>query len=256
MVRDRFLYRLGAQLPPRDTKCFSILLLPGWLGGLDLWLPSDLGTLYHKLPNIWRGLLYRIFKEEDIFEVQAIMAKYSKNSTIRGYGVMPKHELSIINSLTMVRTVTYDEAIRESKVSPESFNPFKELELKGFYTYNRAYNEVLRGFLFQDILSQDTERKGYNTMLWSKRLDQIFLKVYRGFNSNNITWVPKTQSEWDDLFKKSINSRFYCLGDIDIIDYHDKDNNHIYFKESIRDQLRTGLPFLKISKELVGSLSD
>jgi len=244
-------------LPKVGTKLYYQILLPQNLGGLNLYFDDDLVDLIKVLPPPTAAVLYALSKGEDVESDLRILRKFISNPSIRGYSFS---ELTKDTAERLISEVVPSETLKQvvsdlqgqKKLLPNDPNLILTLERLGWYTLDSAIAELIRGYLFRDILSGDNGNVAYNTMSWKTRYSIIWDRIYRG-EPKGFTPTPE---ELKKLFRSTQPTRVFNLGLVNVIDYDRRDGVHIHIEMSIKDELSEFLPTLRIPRSLIGTRID
>jgi len=267
MVRDRFAKRMGPYLPRREiwskrlkalkpNPLWYQILLPGHLGGLNLWLSSDFPGMIQYLPGptmqILNDLKNNSWDRADLRK----LSKFTTNPSIRGYSLEDSIADFLVNSIENAFLDKEDswKITKESKITYDNIRDrTTKLQELGWYTLQDTVELGLRAILFRDIMLGKAAASPYNTMPWRMRYQIIWDCINRGVGIPNITI--------DDLpiiFKKGVDSCVYNIGKKSPgFSYYSKSENREVVVESIspKDELLLSLPSLTIPRNWIGELS-
>lgn len=254
MVRERFLLRMKSYLPRRGTSLFYQLLLPQGLGGLGIYLDSDLEEIGKRLLPPTEGVIRSILEGKPNEADIRILKGFPNNCSLRGYTIKDRVYEGLDDN---VAQLAYDE-IRNIAVGFDDIDLYKEpmsltirkLRKHGWFTLEDTYTTVLRGFLFAEILSGEAKANVYNTEPWKSRYATLWDRLYKGESSA----PPLTPEQLKAAFRVSDRARVFNLGEVFTVDYHTPEGEHVYFSKSVLEELTENLPILSIGSDMVGLL--
>jgi len=193
MVRDRFFQRMGSLLPDRTSGVYWQLILPEHLGGLNLWFEEDLPNLRLKLPAISKTLIIKISRGETPWEILDEFRALLSNKSYRGY-LLEGDTIGKVRDFlktSLIPTLLKKEWWElKQEIDPQGKLPARIVAQRAF---ERGYvqeldllDQVLRPFLFTEILQGKEKVCQYNTEPLKKRFAKLWDRVYCG-EGNSIT---------------------------------------------------------------------
>jgi hypothetical protein len=243
LVRDRFMQRMGSLLPDRSSAVYWQLMLPVQWGGLDLYLPDEVESLYNLVPTLTKGIMERVLDEEpDGFDHLKLLRKFLSNYSYRGYklsetdvGLMNDHLESVVKTSFPRRTWRDVKA----EYDPEGHESAKTIADRawqdGWKGEEDIIDELMRPILFKEILLGVERASAYNTEPLKRRYAKLWDSIYRGPDSLSL-----------EAFKNLVPTRppafFYKVGYPEEFQFV-SDRGYIY-KSALDDALH-GMPILK-----------
>jgi hypothetical protein len=215
MVRDRFFTRMGPFLPERSSGVYWHLLLPESLGGLGLWLDSDIPDLVHKLPAISRTLLLEIAETEDLNEDQLqridLFKGLTSNRSYRGYELSQTACDLAVELLKIVLEIVPSMTWREAKLlsmAPKGSSQkviASDLRSRQILTLDEISDLIKRPFLFKEILEGKAKVCPYNTEYLKVRFAKLWDLTFSG--DQRIS-----EDQIKVALQKDFGGNFYDLG--------------------------------------------
>jgi hypothetical protein len=245
---------MKSYLPKEGTSLYYQILLPQFLGGLDLWLDGELSSIFPKLPVPTATVIISMHLGEDVDKDLRILKRFISNPSIRGYNFEEATREFIEGGLSLLTTSgRFEEVVRKSgldyKSAPDIIRSLRDC---GWYTLEDATQLALRGYLFRDILSGKSVTRAFNTMPWKRRYQIIWDRLYRG---TPVDLPDLEEGVLKTLLKRFNPLRFYNLKEVNVMDYFSlSEGKHIHISKSVIDELEEHLPTLRIPRDLVGNL--
>jgi len=248
MVRDRFFERMGSLLPDRTSGIYWQLLLPSYWGGLDLYIPDEVGRLYKEVPELTKSIMESYLQDESkAHEEVKLLRKFLTNYSYRGF-VLDENEVQAMTShLEMIignlPRSTWWEIKRE--FDPEGLLSAKDVVDRAYRDGWKGESDIidvlLRPILFKEILLGKERPKPYNTVRLKRRYATLWDRLYKG---------DSTLSAED--FRKAVLGRpqdpFYKVDYPKEIHFA-SDRGYIY--TSVLDDALHGMPKLSLDPRYV-----
>jgi hypothetical protein len=251
MVRDRFFQRMGPLLPDRSSGVYWHLLLPEYFGGLGLWIEEDIPFLPTRLPPPSRWAITQILNGTMSPENLALIKGFTTNQSYRGYE-LKESEISlarefIIQSLfTSTPSGTLAEVIAKENIPTDISlkQQLSRLKKSKWFTAEELEDQVLRPFLFKEILSKEVKVSAFNTETFKGRYRRLWDLTFHG----DQTISEETIKE---VFRFKQKFLFYNTSELVEIPYRGT-----MLMLDLVEEATLGLPNLNIRWTKVGLLTD
>jgi len=251
MVRDRFFLRMGALLPDSSSGVYWHLLLPEHLGGLGLWLDSDMEDLVVRIPDPTKSFILQYISIRGATAEQKRLFKgFTSNSSYRGY-TLSKKDVDLIEQEVLPACLSEDfqrEPLRmiARKYGINDLAPLNQIALlqrKDWFTEDNLKKAMLRPFLFQELITGEAKPMMFNTISFKRRYSSLWDLTFAGHCTISTVQLKEAMNH---LPPKLI----YYVGD----------TNRVYYRGSLRaltllEEMFVGLPDLRITQETVGILT-
>jgi len=241
MVRDRFFERMGSLLPDRSSGVYWQLMLPTQWGGLDMYMPDEVETLYNKIPLLTLSIMedYHLERPEVVKEI-TMLRKFLTNYSYKGYRLKESEVSAMTSHLEMIIMNLPAKTWWEIK---QEFDPLGELSAKnlsdtayveGWHMEEDILDELLRPILFKEILLGTERSSPYNTEKLKRRYAKLWDLLYKG--------TPKISlCDFTKVLKTRPQGRFYKVGYPEEIHFY-SDRGYLY--KSVLDDALHGMPVL------------
>jgi hypothetical protein len=248
MVRDRFFTRMGPLMPPISSGVYWHLLLPESLGGLGLWLDSDIPDLVQKLPSPSKSLVVDVSTDTIRKDIITLFKGFTSNVSYRGYELLETDvslakEFLIPEAIQGLPSKGFKDLVSEFKLQDEpAGSQFKILRKKDWLTEDDVKDAILRPLLFKEILSREAKPSAFNTESFKHRYSRLWDIVFDGHPTISEEAIRKA------LWFREPMIFYYCGEKLDIP-----------IRGSIRsvnliEELTFGLPDLKVRWTKIGNL--
>jgi hypothetical protein len=250
MVRDRFFQRMGPLMPENTSGVYWHLLLPEHLGGVGLWLDSDIPSLCHKLPSPSKSFLVDLINGKATKEIIALFKGFTSNKSYRGYELL-ETDISLAKELLIPEAILglgdpkdLGSLVREFNLQDKAAgNQHKILERLHWLSEDKIKDAILRPLLWKEILSNEAKVSAFNTETFKHRYAKLWDIV---FNGNPI--IDEETIKTALAFRE--RTKFYYCGEKLEIPIRGKIRS-----VNLLEELSAGLPNLNIRWTRVGKLS-
>jgi len=254
MVRDRFFQRMGPLLPDRTSGVYWHLLLPENLGGLGLWLETDIPDFITKLPDPSKRLIWETANGTVTDTLADTMKKFTTNSSYRGYTLLEK-EVDLYTAMLfdivgpVIRRLPMEEAVAEvAKSNPgilelSAKQQLSRLRGAKWLTWSEVEDQLARPFLFKEILSGEAKVAAFNTVTFKHRYSKLWDLCFNGHHSI-------TEEDIRKAFSSVKKELFYDLSKTMTVYRQGRDR-----QENLIETNTFGLPDLKIRWTKIGELT-
>jgi hypothetical protein len=242
LIRDRFVMRMGSLLPSRRSGVYWHLLLPEWMGGLDLWTESDLLDLTAKLPTLSRLCLEKHGTDGGM-DLSRKLRKLLANSSYRSYEISD-YDMNVIRETTELniknlKSTNFKDIKRLLGYEPGIPNQIvaNDIAKLGYLTRDEIIDRVTRPFLFKEILEGKAKLKQFNTEALKRRYariwDQSLIYDYR---------IALDVDYLRSVLTKPFAESMYFVGDTIQIKVHGQVR-----EVDLIEEITLGLPSLKVN---------
>jgi hypothetical protein len=242
---------MGALLPDRSSGVYWHLLLPEYLGGLGLWLDEDIPDLTIRLPDPSKRAIAEVITETISRDDLALIKGFTSNKSYRGYileetEVTLAREYIILDLLEILRSDSVRNICLEENI-PMDISlkaQLSRLKKKGWLTAEELEDQILRPFLFKEILSKEAKVSAFNTETFKRRYSRVWDLYFTGH-------VTLSDEDVTKALRFKINKPLYYTGDKMVIPIRGVDREC-----SLIDEATLGLPDLSIQWIDVGLLTN
>jgi hypothetical protein len=188
MIRDRFFERMGSLLPDRSSGIYWQLMLPNYWGGLNLYMPDEVETIYFKTPLLTLSLMENFIRDEpSAHDDIKLLRKFLTNYSYRGYRLDESEVAAMTSHLEIcIQTLpklSWGQLVKEK--DPEGKLSAVDLAdtvyKEGWRMEQQIIDELLRPILFKEILLGKQRLKPYNTVNLKRRYASLWNSIYRGY---------------------------------------------------------------------------
>jgi len=243
MVRNRFFERMGSLLPDRSSGVYWQLMMPGFWGGLDLYLPDEIEDLYGHLPELTLSIMSSYLHEEPQFDKDlSLLQKFLSNYSYRGYRLNETDVEAMQQQLELIITnqVKGTWSDLQKQFNPDGTKSAQEVSSLSYAdswrTDKEIIDELLRPVLFREILLGKEKLAVFNTINLKTRYARLWDLVYRGLP--NITF-----EEFKTTLKTRPKGMFYRTGYPEGFTFY-SDRGFLF--TSLLDDALNGMPVLSI----------
>jgi len=255
LIRDRFFQRMGSLLPDRSSGVYWHLLLPKKLGGLGLWLETDYLDLAKNLPDPTKSDLLDYLNGSLSRERLNLLRGFTSNVSYRGFN-LEESEVSLVKEFIipdlqeiysgMSIGQTWEDWVIEKNISSELSAKQQQNRLRGLklYTVEEIEDQVLRPFLFKQILSGQAKSSAFNTESFKRRYSKYWDMTFSGhvtLTEKDISAIIEKPLEKEVLYDCSMKFPTVIHG--------------IETECTFLEEMTIGLPNLKIKNLNIGTLT-
>jgi hypothetical protein len=254
MIRDRFFQRMGALLPDRSSGVYWHLLLPKNLGGLGLWMDQDVPDLCIHLPDPTKSDLLDYLSGTLSRERERLLRGFTSNVSYRGYeldesevGLVKEFIIPDLQGIYQEMSLgrPWEDWVVERGLSNLSAKQ-QQNRLRGFklYTLEEIEDQVLRPFLFKQILSGQAKTSAFNTETFKRRYAKYWEISFRGhttLSEEQMIKILKKEPERPLLYDCSMKFPTVIRG--------------VETECSFLEEMTIGLPNLRIKNLNIGTLT-
>jgi len=189
-IRDRFIFRMQWHLP-RDHNLLSLLLTPRFAGGLGLYQGASDFEMWYSRCDVWaKKLLAELAYGENplpiIREIRSMTTVSSKRGFELNSVILDNSELYGLNktlsflNLPEIEESTIDDLYRKYDSDYELRGEFmydnllRKARADGWYDCDGFLQHVLRGPLFNTIVSNDAKVVRYQFVKWPSLRKRLF----------------------------------------------------------------------------------
>jgi hypothetical protein len=190
LVRDRFFQRMGPLLPDRTSGVYWHLLLPEVFGGLGLWLDEDFLDLAIRLPDPSKRAVKMMLAGTMSREHIALMGGFTSNKSYRGYELI-ESEVSLVQEFVIAELYQILQSGSLAEICllegiPEDISlrqKLSRLKVKGWLSDKELEDQILRPFLFKEILSKEAKVSAFNTETFKSRYAKLWDLLFDGHHT-------------------------------------------------------------------------
>jgi len=221
MVRQRFYCRMKDYLPKEGTSLYFQTLLPEALGGLDMGFNGEIQRIFSNVPKPTRQLMAKLLMGEAEPKLVRIFKAFTSNGVERATKLdsswINAIESSLIKDLEPLDPYQLRDSLGLSADLPLR-KLLKKLRNKGFMTPDDLVRECSRGFVFNDVLSENRSISAYNTTPWKKRYASLWDATFDpGYSVDDLPELYERVKELDNI-NRFIPLRVYNA-DVEVKDF-------------------------------------
>jgi hypothetical protein len=185
MVRNLFIRRMGPLIPnpKRHPKIWNQILLPTYLGGLDLGFADEISSAILNCPAPTRWVISKIQCGINAREELKILQSLNRNPENRGIPEINKYQEFLREDLEDLYQIdkAWTQAKRQSEIctlypGEDLRKTFYLAHQAGWYTIEEVSKRLTRGNIFQTLLMKPTAIKIFNTVA----LHRQYFGVWKG----------------------------------------------------------------------------